>query len=318
MQKFNKIMLVIDINQEQKSAINRVITLAENSSIEVLLFACLHYPAVDVSPILNQQQYDDIKRAMLSLNERRLDQIAQEHHHNNIKFTRKVVWRDPVYMSIIKAATDFEADLVIKSIHQHSALERWFFNTTESQLLYTCPIPLLLARNSDLPSGAKVIAALAPQDCQAEKSQSHNYILETGFAMANQMKRELHACHCFDPSYWEILIEAVREAEIWTDVFPVNTESDSQKVIDLLLEQHNKSFAKTCEGLVPRSDHQHLICGTPENALPQTITSLKAGVLVVGSDYRTGFLGSTAESLLQKVECDVLVVKPEYFESPVD
>ena len=63
-------------------------------------------------------------------------------------------------------------------------------------------------------------------------------------------------------------------------------------------------------------DNRFIISGDINHVLPQTLTHLNAGILVLGTTYRTGLLGITAQRLIEAVDCDLLAIKPKGFEAP--
>jgi nucleotide-binding universal stress UspA family protein len=65
----------------------------------------------------------------------------------------------------------------------------------------------------------------------------------------------------------------------------------------------------------------HLVKGDPGSAIPIELERLRADLLVMGTFSRrglTGFvIGNTAETILHRLECSVVVTKPGGFVSPV-
>src|SRR5690606_41962165 len=65
----------------------------------------------------------------------------------------------------------------------------------------------------------------------------------------------------------------------------------------------------------------HLMAGEPAQVLPAMARKLRADVMVMGAVSRRGlerlFIGSTAERILDRLPCDVLVVKPRGFKTDV-
>jgi len=61
--------------------------------------------------------------------------------------------------------------------------------------------------------------------------------------------------------------------------------------------------------------------GQAQKEIPRLAKSLEADLVVMGTVARTGvaglFIGNTAEAILEQIECSVLAVKPEGFETPV-
>jgi len=69
------------------------------------------------------------------------------------------------------------------------------------------------------------------------------------------------------------------------------------------------------------SPQKHVIKGLPRREIPALARTLEADLLVMGTVGRTGvpglFIGNTAETILEQIECSVLAVKPEGFRTPV-
>lgn len=64
-----------------------------------------------------------------------------------------------------------------------------------------------------------------------------------------------------------------------------------------------------------------MIKGRPREVLANEIERERADLLVMGTVVRTGvrgyFIGSTAEEVIQQVDCAILALKPTGFASPV-
>ena len=61
--------------------------------------------------------------------------------------------------------------------------------------------------------------------------------------------------------------------------------------------------------------------GVPRETLPAMARALKASIVVMGAVSRSGLkrllIGNTAEAVLDALPCDVLILKPGRFKSPV-
>lgn len=60
----------------------------------------------------------------------------------------------------------------------------------------------------------------------------------------------------------------------------------------------------------------------PEEVIPDLAEHLQAGIVVLGTVGRTGlsaaFLGNTAEQVIDHLRCDLLVIKPDEYQTPVE
>jgi universal stress protein E len=71
---------------------------------------------------------------------------------------------------------------------------------------------------------------------------------------------------------------------------------------------------------IPRS-RQHLVARHPIDAIPEVARQTRCAIVVMGAVSRSGlksiFVGNTAERVLDRLQCDLLVVKPLRFGSRV-
>ena len=77
-----------------------------------------------------------------------------------------------------------------------------------------------------------------------------------------------------------------------------------------------------CEGLeLPEEPTLHLSRKTPASAIREAVEHLVPDLLVMGSLSRGGragvLVGETAERLVARLDCSMLVLKPDDFVSPV-
>ena len=65
----------------------------------------------------------------------------------------------------------------------------------------------------------------------------------------------------------------------------------------------------------------HLAKGPPDEAISALARQLRVDLIVMGTVARTGipglFIGNTVETILSKINCSVLAVKPKEFNTPV-
>ena len=66
----------------------------------------------------------------------------------------------------------------------------------------------------------------------------------------------------------------------------------------------------------------HLIKGSAAEIIPAFVEEQKVDLVVIGTVGRSGIpgllIGNTAERVLNAVDCSVLTVKPEGFETPIE
>ena len=315
MQAIKKILVVIEPDAKEQPALIKALSFAKHQRVTLHLLSCLYYPSVVANNLLTPHQLEKTKSAIIQMNKGRLNTLIKHHKHTNVTFETDVIWYTPTYQSILSAVNTYQPELLIKATHQHDNAVRHFITPTDYHLLKACPVPVFLVKEQPWSHQTCIAAAIAPEHALSQQSELDKNILNTSYQFSLTLDMTLHAIHCFDPSYWDIFIEAIEASGVLTDVFPSNTKVNSTTVLDQLRDQSNQTFAKACSEIVPRSEHQHLISGPIVDALPGTLERLNTGILVLGTTYRTGFLGSTAQKLLERVNCDILAIKPNDFDA---
>ena len=316
MQTIKKILVDIDPDKQEQPALSKALHFAKQQPVTIKLLSCLYYPSVVASNLLTPKQLEKAQAEIIKINQGRLNKLMTQHSQENVTYESEVMWHSPIYQGILKVVNHFKPDLVIKATHQHKVIARRLFTPTDWYLLKACPVPILLVKNLKWTHNTSVVAAIDPEHNLSKKSELDKNILKAGFSMSTSLGMPLHALHCFDPSYWDILLEAVDKSGMWADVFSVDEHQNESMVLEHLRYQHNIKVVEECSEYVPNSENQHIVSGDINHVLPKTLTQLDAGILVLGTTYRTGLLGSTAQRLIEAVDCDLLAVKPKGFEAP--
>jgi universal stress protein E len=85
--------------------------------------------------------------------------------------------------------------------------------------------------------------------------------------------------------------------------------------------RHAEAVHKLTDAHAIRRDRVHVEEGTTRQLIVALTEKLHADVVVMGAVSRRGlkrlFLGNTAEEVLDKLPCDLLIVKPVGFETSV-
>ena len=133
--KINHILVDMDPTKKQQPALSRAILLAKkfNTSIELLLI-------VYNDDLMSQWFIDDERlelntKSIMAPHKLWLESYVKEVTDAEIPVTVDVRWHTPIYEGIINKIKDSNADLLIKSTHQHPTINRIFFTPNDWQLL---------------------------------------------------------------------------------------------------------------------------------------------------------------------------------------
>ena len=138
-------------------------------------------------------------------------------------------------------------------------------------------------------------------------------ILQLSKLLSKQVGGSVHAFHSYDPRI--AVATATANAYI-----PVSLPFDE---IELQMhEDHQKRFGEITKFHGIDDEHAHLKSGLTHEELAALATEVDADVVVMGAVARNRwkrlFIGATAERTLEHLPCDLLIVKPDWFHTPVE
>jgi nucleotide-binding universal stress UspA family protein len=214
------------------------------------------------------------------------------------------------FVEVIRTVLADDTGLLIKSVERRGALG--IFGSTDLSLLRKCPCPVLLLRGA----GARLQRLLAAVDPDPEDvvRDSLNPRIMAHAALLRQLAGgSLDIAHA-----WHMLGEELLRG---------GSDGLSQAELRALLRGERQARLAALEkmlaphGLGIRDPRVHLLKGRPEDVLPEVAARIRADLLIMGTVGRIGlegvFMGNTAETILSRVDCSVLAVKPAGFVSPV-
>jgi universal stress protein E len=308
MAKPQRILVVIDPTATEQPALERAASLAKAADAQVELLICDYNGALAESRALGPQAVANARTALIESRLRRLNELAKPLRALGIDATVDARWDHPLYHGIVAKAVEWNADLVIKDTHYHSALKRSIFTNTDWSLIRNCPAALMLVKPRAPALKPCVVAAIDPLHERDPARSLDRKILATASALCATTGGELHAFHAFDIMP---VIAASTEAMMMPMALPI------VEITDAMREEHTAAVHELADGFnVPR-ERVHIVQGIPRDKLLSLAERLRADIVVMGAVSRSGlerlFIGSTAEEVLDRVPCDLLIVKADGF-----
>ena len=252
-----------------------------------------------------RREYSTRKRAWLQ-------EVASSLGAASVAVTLDVAWDRPLHEGIGRQVLRYEPDLVIKDTHHHPALARALFTNTDWHLIRECPAPLMLVRGGTWPQTRRILAAVDPLHERDKPAALDRKLLDVASYFAQATDGELHVLHVFEPM----------QAIVSTDNTFVPVVLPLEEINANLRSQHSKALQSLVAGLDLPAGRVRLCSGGVRDELTEAARGLSAALVVMGAVARSGlrrvFIGSTAEQVLEFLPCDVLIVKPDGFECPLE
>ena len=319
MQRFKNILLVDNNSTTTDSSLQLALSLAEKNKAKLTVVSVNNHSLFAGAPLTSDSLTIKVNEAMVARIREHLEKklASIDQHH---KVESRVLSGKP-FIEIIREVLRNGFDLVIKPIEQDDSYSI-LFGSTDMHLLRKCPCPVWLIKPGATRIGQKILAAVDLDYSQEEDNKFLNKeIMEVATSLACSGNNELHFVYA-----WMIFGEDI------TALFPSNQlkddiqawketqKSELDKGMELFQDEVNMLLKQ--RGVTPPSQlHFHFIEGDAQDVIPKIASDRQVDLIIMGTVGRSGlpgfFMGNTAESILSRIQCSILAIKPEGFVSPV-
>jgi len=313
MHKIKQIMSVIDPTVDAQPAMETAAFIAGKTGAELELFICYYNEYLSGDRLFDSPSLEKARKEIIGGHEKHLEKLAEPLRESGLTVKTTAVWDHPLYEGIVRHAAATGADLVFKDTHHHSAVSRALLTNTDWNLIRTCAVPVWLVKPRALQAKPTIIAAIDPLNEHDKPAALDDEILILSKTLAEAAGGEVRAFHSYDPR----IAVATATANAYIPVSLPFDEIEKQ-----MREQHEKRFNEVVEFHGIDKGQTHLVAGLTHEELPDLATRLNADLVVMGAVSRNRwkrlFIGATAERTLEHLPCDLLIVKPDWFQTPSD
>jgi universal stress protein E len=313
MQNIKVIMSVIDPTTDAQPAMERAAWLAGKAGAELELFICYYNEYLSGDRLFDSPSLENAREEIISGHEKHLEKLAEPLRAAGINVNTTAVWDHPLHEGIVRHAAATGADIVVKDTHHHSAVSRALLTNTDWNLIRACAAPLWLVKPKELSEKPVFIAAIDPLNEHDKPAALDDEILVLSKTLADASGGAVHAFHSYDPR----IAVATATANAYIPVSLPFDEIEKQ-----MREDHEKRFNEVVGFHDIGADNAHLVAGLTHEELPDLAEKVDADVVVMGAVSRNRwkrlFIGATAERTLEHLPCDLLIVKPDWFQTPAE
>ena len=301
MNPIRNILVIVDPTARSQPAVAKGAFLAERFAARLDLFVC------DTQVSWNARFALHLKETPRAPFEMRptawLDSIAEPLRRQGIDVTTEVSTADPLHTALLDRVRHTRADLVIKDTHHHTLAQRTFLTNTDWELIRGCPVSLLLVKPTPWSAVHRIGAAVDPGHVDDKPRLLDHCILDEAAMFAQRLNGELHVIHTYIPAAMIAAAVAVPPLVLDTPAEAVEAER-KQRLQELA--------TLTSEHPTPPANI-HLENGGVSEVLCRLAHQCEIDIMTLGAISRRGLkrvlIGSTAESVLERLPCDMLVVK---------
>ena len=225
-----------------------------------------------------------------------LNSAAARLKEEGFTVTTQQAWHDSPHQTIIHVQKVEGCGLVIKQHFPDNPLKKALITPDDWKLLRYSPVPVLMVKTDRPWTGGKVLAAVDVGNKDGEHLALHAGIVSNAAQIAELAKGDLH-------------VIAAHPSPMLSAADPTFQVSESIK----------SAYLAKCREFQTKhgidDEHLHIEEGPADVLIPHTAHKLDAVLTIIGTVARTGLIGvligNTAEVVLDALETDVLVVKPD-------
>jgi universal stress protein E len=299
----NTILVVVDPGAgPEQPVLERVGWLAKQGGARVELFCCDFDAAIDSGRIdAVWVPEPGARERVLERHRQKLEELAKPLRDVGLTVSIDVVWEHPLDVAVIKKAAAHDYWLVAKDTHHHNVLQRTLLTQTDWHLIRKCATPLLLVKDRKLAAEPIVMAAVDPVHEHDKPAALDDRIFNFAAELARTVRGHVAVVHAFST--------------------PLGVELPPD-VRDIIANEHRDAMKEFLDAHPVLGDRSYLYEGLAHECLQQAAKEHEADFMVMGAVARRGlkrlFIGSTAERVLDRLPCDLVIIKPLGFELPED
>ncbi|QNH02726.1 universal stress protein [Pseudomonas sediminis] len=298
--KLQRLMVVIDAEHQQQPALQRAVEVARETGAALHLLQVEYHPSLE-SGLLDSRLLDRARETIVRQSCEALRTSVAHLSAEGLQIEVDVRWGKRRHEEILSRVAVLQPDILFKSTHPSSALRRLLFSDTSWQLIRRCPVPLWLVHDAES-RGKRLCAALDPLHSADKPAALDHQLIRTSQALQAALGVQAEYLHAQAPLPRSLLFDA-EVAQEYED-YVTQCSREHRQAFDKLIAQHAIDRAQA-----------HLQEGFAEEVIPRFVREHNIGLLVMGAIARghldSLLIGHTAERVLERVECDLLVIKPE-------
>ncbi|MEX2494527.1 MAG: universal stress protein [Woeseia sp.] len=308
MDKFSRILSVVDPTAAEQPALQRAAWLAARTGATLYLLTCCYNEYLTGDQMFDSRSLELARQDLLEKHKKHLENLATPLRNDGIEVRTTASWGHPIHEGIVRHAIATGVEIVFKDTHHHSALKRALFSNSDWNLIRTCPAALWLVKPVAFPEKPIFVAAIDPMNEHDKPAALDDGILALCRVMGDEVGADVHVFHAYDPQM--AMATATVNAYIPVSLPLVEIEEEMRA-------QHEKRFRDLTDFHEIDPDKTHMLSGLAHQELPALSRELNASVVVMGAIARNRlrrlFIGATAERTLEHLSCDLLIIKPDWF-----
>ena len=302
-----------DLRRTPRSELSKAGVLARAARAKVELFHAIDEPDPERSypETATREEVAEHRAAIVAKYQRRLERLARAPALRGVTVHCTAVWDYPPHEAVIRRALAAHSGLVIAGARGHRFGARLLLRNTDWELIRHCPVPLLIVKSPRPYRRPLVLAAVDPFHAHARPADLDARLVQTGGEFAQRLHGSLQLFHAYMPI---VAVQPMALAPAPAVMMPPEAE-------EAYTQQVMRGIAQLADKAGIARSRCHIRIGEVAEQLSAFARRSGAAIVVMGAVSRAAlvrlFIGNAAERTLDRLTCDVLIVKPRGFRSDV-
>ena len=299
MDALRNILVLAEPGGETQPAFEAALLLAKRFGAQLELLTVDYqdlHPAYFTPATATLQDFHD---SVMAAHRHALERMVTRAEREGVTAIGEVLWGTPFHEIALARVAATRPDLVVKHSVHHNRIERTLFTGSDWHLIRECPAPLLLVKDPARLAGARLLACVDPMHAHDKPAALDRRLLDSAALLAGPLGSEVHVLHVFSiPAP----VAVIGDAYVAATALPPS---------DATIEHATAALRELVQGHALPPGRAHLRVGRPVREILEEARALDAGLVLMGAVSRRRldrwFVGNTAESVLDRLPCNVWV-----------
>lgn len=314
MTEIKRVLIAVDDDTAADLALGTGLACAADHQAEALVMGVLQNLDRWGARLSDILPLNDVRARYTEHRREQIERLVQS-HGSNASVQVEVLAGVP-FVEVIRKALAWSASLIVQATHPSTG-SNTFFTSADWHLMRKSPIPVWIVKSPGYPP-RHVAAAVELTDTEPHAEEFNRQIVELAAALASRAGAALSVF-----SAWHLPGEATLRNSPMLRV-PADKLERALARARTEAEERQQALAgwlsQRCP-LPPERLTWRLENGQPRDVIPAFTADQAVDLLVMGTVGRTGIpgllIGNTAETILSRIKCSVITMKPSPFISPV-
>ncbi|MFW1676233.1 universal stress protein [Pontibacter sp. JAM-7] len=306
-----KLMVHIDERHDPGILLEKTAYLARQFNSKVELFSCCYNRSIAQGLMFDREQQGHAEHAYMRQQEAQLEKLASPLLNAGIEISWDLCWDRHTAEAVVRKVLRYQPDLLLQAVApHHTGLGRFLFAPVDWQVARKSPAPVLFVKEQPWGDLLRMAACIDPLHETDQSGALDRKLLDMATELAQQGFAELDIVHCFNTLPHEA-------------IFDEHMVLDYRNLQDNVQLHHRQALIKLLAPYQRQVDDPevHLLHGETDQMLASFAAEQHSDILIMGAVARSVLdrvlLGSTMERVVDRVNCDVLLIKHPDFQCPV-